>query len=305
MPDARMPFAARFHQRRQGNLSTLSEPVELAQPAEDVPRRASHAMTRPFLHGLTARFAAPSGAPARENWPASGASDAHLALINALPGVLKPMTAADVFVRSCDAINDLPMKNGLRLGLAELAAITALSPGKGVHRNHDTYTAEGGLPIGRLFAASLDSSQQWPANLPEPYMGARMNTVVQDFYIVATDEGADLVRLIDSAAISEVSVSFMHDAIICSICNTDLSECAHWPLEVYDGQVCEGLVRGVTEYLETSLVWQGMANDTRIKMAAMVSGDTDLKKILANKPRGIGHLLYRPKPLSEYLYRTQ
>lgn len=249
-------------------------------------------MTRPFLHGLTARFAAPSGAPARENWPASGASDAHLALINALPGVLKPMNAADVFVRSCDAINDLPLKNGLRLGPAELAAITALSPGKGIHVNHDTYTSEGGLPLGRILSASFRND-------------GGSGIVSQDFYLVATDEAADTVARIDGGAISEVSVSFMHDAIICSICNTDLSECAHWPLEVYDGQVCEGLVRGVTEYLETSLVWQGMANGTSIRMAAALNGDTDLKKILANKPRGIGHLLYRPKPLSEYLYRTQ
>lgn len=220
-----------------------------------------------FLDSRTVRFAA--RAPEGDR-PVSGASAEHLTAINALPGVLTTLTAADVYVRECEACNDQPLKNGLRLGVAELAQIAALSPGKGVHRNHDTWTAEGGLPIGRIFAARMESSEG-------------RSVVMQTFYILATDEGTELVRLIDGGAISEVSVSFMYDELLCSICRTSLYECAHMPLEVYEGKMCEGLVLGVNEYLETSLVWQGMANDTRIKMAASrrcLCGDSDLADYL-------------------------
>lgn len=222
-----------------------------------------------FCAGNVVRFAAPSGTAARDGWPVSGATDAHLAAINALPGVLKPLTAADVFVRECDAINSLRLKNGLRIDRdAELAAIATLCVGKGIHLNHDTWTGEG-LPQGRIFAASFTSGSP--------------SVVRQWFYIVADEETAKLVNKIDCGAISEVSVSFGHDELLCSICNTDLSKCAHWPMDVYDGKTCEGLVRGVTEYFETSLVWQGMANDTAIRMAA--SADADLAALFADKPR--------------------
>lgn len=229
--------------------------------------------------------------------PVSGATEAHLAAINALPMVLTPLTAADVYVRQCEAINDLPLKNGLILGLPELGQIAMLSPGKGIHRNHDTYTAEGGLPIGRIFAARLASAPV-PAGVTQvqPHSVAMLaesvpgnyTQCVQTFYILATDEGTELVRLIDGGAIAEVSVSFMYDQLTCSICNTDLQDCAHWPLEMYDGQTCMGLVQGVNDYLETSLVWQGMANETRLKMAAAcgaLCADADLAALFAAKPR--------------------
>lgn len=243
---------------------------------------------RTFLSAMKPlRLAAPSGTPTREGWPVSGATDAHMAAINAMPGVLKPLTAADVFVRECVAINDLPLKNYLKLGVSELAQIANLCPGAGVHVQHDTYTADG-LPLGRIFAARLEAE-------------AGRAQVIQTFYLTADDDNAETVNRIDTGAISEVSVSFMYDRLTCSICQTALSECAHWPGDVYDGKTCMGIVEGVNEYLETSLVWQGMANDTRLRMAASrlaLCEDSDLADYLAGKPRE-GDLaeLFRSPPL--------
>ena len=237
-----------------------------------------------FTQSNIVRFAATKGTPAREGWPVSGATEAHLAAINAMPGVLKPLTAADVFVRECDAINDGVLKNGLKLGLPELAAIAQMSPGAGLHVQHDTFSADG-LPLGRIFAARLETREG----------GAH---VVQTFYLVATDDAAELVQRIDGGAISEVSVSFLYDKLMCSICETELNSCAHWPLEMYDGQTCLGMVQGVNEYLETSLVWQGMANDTRIRMAAVLGGDADLAEFFRDKPRTSDlEAMFAPVPL--------
>lgn len=214
-------------------------------------------MSKRFMHGNVVRFAAPSGERTREDWPVSGATPEHMAAINAMQGVLKPLTAADVFVRECDAINDRPLKNSLLLGLAELAQIAQMSPGKGMHVQHDTWTTDG-LPLGRIFAARLESREG-------------QARVVQTFYLVADDDNAQTVGRIDAGAISEVSVSFMYDRLTCSICENSLDDgenCPHWPGKEYEGVTCMGLVQGVDEYMETSLVWQGMANDTRIRMAA-------------------------------------
>jgi hypothetical protein len=43
----------------------------------------------------------------------------------------------------------------------------------------------------------------------------------------------------------------------------------------YEGQCCYGTVLGVSEYFETSLVWAGMADGTKIKMAAARFGEFD------------------------------
>lgn len=244
-------------------------------------------MSKRFMHGNLVRFAAATGERAREGWPVSGATEAHLAAINAMPGVLKPLTAADVFVRECEAINDQPLKNYLKLGLAELAQIAQMSPGSGIHIQHDTYTADG-LPLGRIFAARLETRDG-------------VAHVVQTFYLVADEANAQTVGRIDAGAVSEVSVSFMYDKLLCSICSTGVDECAHWPGEMYDAKTCMGLVLGVDEYLETSLVWQGMANDTRIRMAASrqcLCGDSDLAEFLRGKPKPSDlEAMFTPAPL--------
>ena len=51
-----------------------------------------------FMAGRVLKLAAGEGGPV------SGATDAHLAAINALPGILTTLTAADVYVRECVAI---------------------------------------------------------------------------------------------------------------------------------------------------------------------------------------------------------
>lgn len=251
-------------------------------------------MSKRFMHGNVVRFAAVAGESAHEGWPLSGATEAHLAAINAMPGVLKPLTAADVFVRECDAINSQALKNNLQLGAAELVQIAQMSPGSGIHVQHDTYTTDG-LPLGRIFAARVEQREG-------------VTHVVQTFYLVADEENAQIVGRIDAGAISEVSVSFMYDRLVCSICQTELSECAHWPGEMYDAKMCIGMVLGVDEYLETSLVWQGMANDTRIRMAASrqcLCEDSDLAEYLDGKPHEVGLAeLMRPVAL-DAMFRSE
>jgi hypothetical protein len=214
----------------------------------------------------------------KAGYPPSGATDEHIAAINRRPEVLNELSGADVFVRSMDAINDRPLKNGLRIETAGVYAIPAMAVGAPVLCNHDTGMLTGltGLPIGRVFSArpSRRDSGVW-AEL--------------DFWMTATDDNADLVRRIDSGNIAEVSVSFGYSEMTCSICDTDMAACAHWPGELYDGKTCEGIISGVNEFYEVSLVWQGMANGTRLKMAAgRFDTSSDLVTAFPEKPRTHG-----------------
>lgn len=207
---------------------------------------------------------------AADQRPVSGATDADLAVINAMPGVLQPLAADQVYVRWMDAINDQPLKNSLRLGVAEVAQIAQLAKGAPVQCNHDTYSNEA-LPVATVFASRMETRADGSA------------WVVMGVYFVAGDEATELVRKIDGGVIKEVSVSFGYDQLLCSICQTDMGQCAHWPGQEYEGKLAEGLVTGVAEFYEVSLVWMGMANGTCFKMAAAIDA-IDLTELLAGKP---------------------
>lgn len=182
-------------------------------------------------------------------------AQSDLDAINAMPGLLRALSLDEVFIRSCDAINTRPLANGLLVPEDSVRAIASLAYDHPIQRNHDTYSSEG-LPVGRIFSSTMATDDQgMPCNR-------------QRFYMVKEPLTQSLVQRMDGGVLREVSVSFAHDLLECSICETDLYDCAHIPGEEYDGKVCQARVLGVSEYFETSLVWAGMAEGTKIKMAA-------------------------------------
>ena len=203
-----------------------------------------------------------------EGAPAGSASDSDLAKINAMPGVIEPLSAEDVFVFSCEAISTRVLLNGLQMPEESLRQLAALAYDHPIQRNHDTWTSEG-LPIGRIFESSVGPDSR----------GDLCN--LQRFYMVREPLTESLAKRMKGGIITEDSVSFAHDTLKCSICQTDLYQCSHLPLEQYDGKTCLGIVLDVCEYFETSLVWAGMADGTRIRMAA--SRDGELEQMLARK----------------------
>lgn len=179
-----------------------------------------------------------------------------LNLINA-SGPLRPLTADDVIVRSCLAINTQRMESGIQMPDEEVRAIAGKSVGAPIQRNHDTFTGDG-LPVGRIFSAN--------ANQNGDTMECR-----QRFYLMRDAEGLSLAQRIDGGVIQEVSCSFTYDRMECSIDGGDMWDCNHVPNEEYNGKQCTAIVRGVDEYLETSLVWKGAARGTKIGLVAMFS----------------------------------
>jgi hypothetical protein len=229
-----------------------------------------------------ARFAElAAGTPSRRGWPPSNATPETMARINAMPQVLRPLEAEDVFVRSMWAINDQRMHIGMRLEPEAVAVVSNLAVGVPVLMNHDTGTFAGGgaLPVGRVFHGETVEDA-----------GARWSRLV--FWMPATEYTAELVHRIDGGAIGEVSVSIGYQDLTCSICKTDLEHCAHVMGEVYDDKTCEGVIGGVTDFYEVSLVWAGAAVGTSLSMAASRDRDVplDVEVLAARELDALAHL---------------
>lgn len=218
---------------------------------------------------------------AREGWPPSGATPEMLAKINAMPQVLRPLEAGDVFVRGMYAINDQRMHIGLRLDRSAVNAVSGLAPGVPVLMNHDTgsFAGASGMPVGRVFAAETLERE-----------GAKWARLM--FWMPATEYTAELVQRIDAGAIGEVSVSIGYEKLDCSICDTDLEKCSHIPGDMYDGKTCEGVISGVTDFFEVSLVWAGAAVGTSLFMAASREAEVplDAEVLAQRKADSLDHL---------------
>jgi hypothetical protein len=169
--------------------------------------------------------------------------------------VLVPRTVENVFIRECEALSTRPMNSGLIVPEASVRQIAALAYDAPIQLNHDTFSSEG-LPIGRVFESSVTTNES----------GDIVN--VQRFFVPRTPVTEEIMARVDGGAINEVSVSFGYDRMECTICHGDMFDCEHMPGTEYAGAVCHGLVLDIGEYFETSLVWAGAADGTRIRMAA-------------------------------------
>jgi len=234
-----------------------------------------------------------AGTPAREGWPASGATAEHLAQINKMPMVLEPLKAEDVFVRGVYALNDQPMHGNLSVETSGVEFVARQARGVPVLCNHDTGFMSGrdALPVGRVFAGEVarEAGATWARLL---------------FWMPATDANAELVQRMDGGAIAENSVSIGYRTTECTVCRGDLWECSHVPGESYGGVLCAGVVRGVEEFYETSLVWAGRAKGTRFFMAAGRDLGSTFDELVARKRKSDGlAALFRREPIDELLRR--
>jgi len=206
--------------------------------------------------------------------PGGGATAEQLAKINAMPQVKRPLAAGEVYVRGSWAINDQVWHNGYRIETVGIAKIAELAVGAPLMANHDTYGGFAALPAGRIFDSSV-------ARRADGSTWALLWV-----WMPATEFTTELVQRMDGGAIGESSIQIGCTLVECSICGTDMWECAHVPLRTYDGKVCEGIVRGVTDFYELSMVWAGAAKGTEWILAAARCGEAlPVARMLRERPR--------------------
>jgi len=73
-------------------------------------------------------------------------------------------------------------------------------------------------------------------------------------YMACTSENAGLIAEIDTGIKREVSVGCAVSQVVCSICGKELDGCPHEKGQEYDGQLCYGVLTGVTDAYEWSFV---------------------------------------------------
>lgn len=73
-------------------------------------------------------------------------------------------------------------------------------------------------------------------------------------YLMRTPENAAIIAEIDGGIKREVSVGCCADKMLCSICGEELDACPHEKGAQYDGQLCCGVLTGVSDVYEWSFV---------------------------------------------------
>lgn len=204
--------------------------------------------------------------------PPSMATDAHLEQINRMKGVLRPLTADDVYVRGMMAANNLPMRGqykGLLMPAPELDVLAVLAPAKKVHCVHDTGELDmlGGrssgffsLPIGTIFAADRARIEgiEWARFL---------------FVAARTPITREAITRVDSGIVSEVSINTSYSWLECSLCRKNIRGCEHIPGE---GD-CLGIIHGVKDFVECSLVGEGAMQGTSLFDPSKIAAEGELE----------------------------
>jgi len=205
--------------------------------------------------------------------PETTASEADLAIINRLvPEGFARVTAEDVHVRSALICNDQVDHYSTRFTMEALGQIVSLinddPNGVNLMRNHNEY-GSGDLPIGRLFRA-------------EPVNIGGVNHVRAWFYWErGTEDGDTMARKIALGLWREVSLSWWMESFTNSVDGKPFDESPYYAgQELPDGTVVVGIMSGIVEINEVSIVSRGGQKDTSIQPARARVGERDVETIL-------------------------
>jgi hypothetical protein len=172
--------------------------------------------------------------------------DRRAMLIDKINSVIrppKPATAENVNIRAMYVVNDLVNSHGGRFRRDDLAKLCELIVDTPVLVGHNR--AE--TPLARTFYAELEEkgSVLWLKSY---------------FYWPKSDEKDDLLVKIDSGILKECSISFTYTFPECSLCGEDIRKCPHDLTE----SSAHFIYNGITQVLETSLVYKGSVKGTYI-----------------------------------------
>lgn len=216
------------------------------------------------------------------------ATDAHLAAINRLiPEGFPRATAEDVHVRSAMVCNDQVDHYSTRFTVDALKQIVDLINGdpNGVNlmRNHNEYGSDD-LPVGRLFMAELVNE------------GGVTFVRAWFYWERGTEDGDEMAKRIALGIWREVSISWWMESFTNSVDGKPFSESPYYPgQELPDGTVVIGIMSGIVEINEVSIVSRGGQKDTSIQPARQrVAEDADVDGLVMAARRLASTRTYTP-----------
>jgi hypothetical protein len=183
--------------------------------------------------------------------------DRRAMLIDQINSVIrppKPATENNVNIRAMYVVNDLINSHGGRFRREDLVRLCELIVDSPVLVGHNR--AE--TPLARTFYAELEEK-------------GGVLWLKSYFYWPKSDEKDDLLLKIDSGILKECSISFTYTFPECSLCGEDIRKCPH---ELADGSA-HFIYNGITQVLETSLVYKGSVRGTYITDRLSDDGHND------------------------------
>jgi hypothetical protein len=206
------------------------------------------------------------------------------ALIDKINTVIKPpreATADNVNIRAMYVVNDLVNSHGgqfRREDLIKLCELIVDTPVLVGHNRAET-------PLARTFHAELEE---------------RGNALWLKSYFYWPKCGAqdDLLLKIDSGILKECSISFIYTTPECSVCGEDIRKCPH---EFGSGANTPHFIYGgISQVLETSLVYKGSVKGTYITDKLSMKEDTgQINRLEVNTELSEGKTAIIPVSLSD------
>ncbi len=197
-------------------------------------------------------------------------TDEQLARINKL--AKRALMTEELFVFSGKSAGDMMIPNRYTRISKELLQVMVDDAQKGVsfmyNHNWGGFTGLQGVPYGKVFDGRIESSTEADETV----------SMILDKYIVRDDEVVDgmsansLIKKIESGILSDTSISFSTDTMVCSICGMNYfgGECHHYrghKYEMADGTMKTCTVTAMPPSLiipynnnalyEESIVWDG------------------------------------------------
>jgi len=156
----------------------------------------------------------------------------------------------DIFIRSCRLASD---RVDARFGCfrkEDLPRLLEMIQGAPVLIGHDRRT----LGVARFFGGEVKTREG-------------VNWIIPKFYWPKDHSTAnDLRIMLDAGVYNEASIAFVYSTPTCSICNSDIRSCSHWPGRDYDEQTCFFYYDDLQRVTEGSLVYRGAVHGTGIEM---------------------------------------
>jgi hypothetical protein len=174
-------------------------------------------------------------------------------LIDKINEVIKPprqASAENVNIRAMYVVNELINSHGGQFRPEEMSKLCTLIADTPVLIGHN----RAGSPLARTFYAELEEKENilWLKSY---------------FYWPKSEAGQsdDLLLKIDSGVLKECSISFTYTFPECSVCGEDIRKCPHeLSLNPSESNQAHFIYNGITQVLETSLVYKGSVRGTYI-----------------------------------------
>ena len=197
-------------------------------------------------------------------------TDEQLAKVNRL--ARKTLSADEVFVFGGKSAGDMMIPNRYTRLSPELLNVMVDDAQKGVsfmyNHNWGGYTGLQGVPYGKVFDGRIESS----AEADETVSMILEKYIVRDSEVVDGMSANSLIKKIESGILSDTSISFNTDTMVCSICGENYfsGKCRHWKgvkYEMGDGTTKTCTVTAMppsriipynnNALYEESIVWDG------------------------------------------------